>query len=1164
MAIDVQTLKYIIEFDAKMEGNVKTALTSLGIQTQKYKDIADRTTVASKSLAESLARLAGRAALTIPIWQALRQVYVTSLQAFSDSVKSFVDLDTALKNVKNELQDTKDVAGVLKQLSEAAQGLSLETGLDPSKIVETFRQFKTAGIDAEASFAGMNTAVRGSVATMGDSVETARLLADVYNQMGDRITEVSGTQDKFNFIMSTIATLMPTNVFTFKEFGDALKNFVGTAKAANLTLDQTFTLVAASATAMQRGARGGTQIASAFSQLSRKSQEVSEFLGKDITGIDQFTVFTEVLKKASEQINKGGGANSSILQQIEEIFGARGGKDVKALASDLDHFTTELERLGNLSPDERMAQFMERFATASEKVALQSDRVKQTVLGLGRTFIDKTIDGEQLAKALSNIVIQLEKFKPTVEGASLSLSALLKSIAFIVEKGGVSGLIGGVGSEFTGKDESKRVKEKGLSAGTSLLSPTNFFTALGLLDELADSKESLFIINKQNDALDKRLILAKKLKDLGKAPLQGFTDLPPDLQFKDRELERKNRGSTGPVITPLKAAGFSSEADTIADEVLKVRQDLFKNEGALTSQLLQQEELLKKQLGIQDNQIDKVKRHLELERALSEEKRLQGRIGNDSLKLFEIAQKFGVEQARKIGDVLAGNKDFTTFARQGGKDFNVFEQFFPELKLQKQAEEFFKGNVIKGFQPLQGGTRIPIQEEAIRKQTLPVFDIEANLMQRKAEVETGLIKKGIDANIVNLRAGTVKLNLSPKENDDISQNNLLTNSSKMAQDLSFDVKELSNVFRNFPNRLPEVGDLPQTEQSLKSKTPTTSKFEDRKLHLVIDNESPINGLIFQTKVIEKAFKEFPNRLDSIVGDTKSTTPAPAKPAIKDKAQLVNFVLQDEQKTDSNLVTNDTLKIINQNTRALNILSEKLDILNQSKGGVKSPTNDVERARDNIFTQDVLKKVIDSTNAVFKAKKPEDISKLTNAHLPVTEQQKFIDARARLSSVQGKEVFGGDITKSTVPVLDNTAIETLGLNTKALNFLGQRLGSDKFVQDTIDNSRTKQDSLFSPVTQVNQGIDVDLIDKNLRDSLFKFVSVIKEQPNFTNQDFTAQKTNQEQLKQDFTQTVQVTFNITSNNPDEVVDKIATDIQKKGSKTQKALSTTIFGVNGGGFV
>ena len=156
----------------------------------------------------------------------------------------------------------------------------------------------------------------------------------------------------------------------------------------------------------------------------------------------------------------------------------------------------------------------------------------------------------------------------------------------------------------------------------------------------------------------------------------------------------------------------------IAQSVVKHQLARMKLAGATASEILKAEGYLNKQLGIEEKIESRLDRQLALERAKTEEKRLQGKLGSDSIKLFEIAKEHGTDVAKKIGDVLAGNVDFSTFAKKGGKELDAFKDKFANLFKQKQAEAFFKGEKIPGeggfnfsTKRLSGGAGIDIQED---------------------------------------------------------------------------------------------------------------------------------------------------------------------------------------------------------------------------------------------------------------------------------------------------------------------------------------------------------------------------------------------------------------------------------------------------------------------
>src|SRR3990167_4636190 len=408
MAGNLNTTKYIVSIEGQGAEQFIRKMKDAAKSQEDLQASFRKTSTASGGLVDCFTKLTYRAAITIPVWLALRSAFMGTLRIFNDAADSIVKLDIALVDAKNELTGTSNLSSVMDNVKESAIALAKETGVAADVIVKSFRMFVTAGLDAQTSLAGMNTAVRGSVATMGDSVETARILADIYNVMGSRITEVSCAQEKMNFIMNTMATLMPTNVFTIQEMSESLKNFASVASSANLTLDQMMTLLAVSSTGMQRGGLGGTRLAQTFNLMLENIKEVQRLIG-DTSEMSQFDIIFKIIEKANEMMKSSpqGEAPSILLK----IFGARGTVEVKSLISMFEHFVSELARLKDLSPDARQAQFLERYGTAMEKIAKQADRFGQIRNDLMRSFFEGLSGGMDYASVLKNINDQLEKME---------------------------------------------------------------------------------------------------------------------------------------------------------------------------------------------------------------------------------------------------------------------------------------------------------------------------------------------------------------------------------------------------------------------------------------------------------------------------------------------------------------------------------------------------------------------------------------------------------------------------------------------------------------------------------------------------------------------------------------------------------------------------------
>jgi hypothetical protein len=172
---------------------------------------------------------------------------------------------------------------------------------------------------------------------------------------------------------------------------------------------------------------------------------------------------------------------------------------------------------------------------------------------------------------------------------------------------------------------------------------------------------------------------------------------------------------------------LDSEArQKFAQEIVKLRGEELKTQGALTSEIIRQQIEDEKRLNIQKTGLEYLTQQLQLEKAVNDEKKLQGKLGSDSLKLFEIAKSGpqGVQQAQEIGKLLQGDTSLSQFFNTASKGaIESFKKSWGDLLTNLQAEAFFKGENIPGLNLAPGvlsfgqrfsGSNIAIDEEAIR------------------------------------------------------------------------------------------------------------------------------------------------------------------------------------------------------------------------------------------------------------------------------------------------------------------------------------------------------------------------------------------------------------------------------------------------------------------
>ncbi|MHA1864863.1 MAG: phage tail tape measure protein [Candidatus Heimdallarchaeaceae archaeon] len=435
-----------------------TAIANLTKQTQNLNK-------AKQNLIANFAKLGARAVAVIPIWMALRNVYMELINVIREGVRHIVEFDKALARAEVVTRGVGgNVQGFMKGLREEIQQLALDTGRRVSEIAEAYYRFGTAGRNAIEAQEGMKIALKTSIAMMGDTVQTARAIADIYNVLGDRIEGATTVQEKMQMIGATMATLWRRNAFELGELIQGLKNFASTAANLNLTFDQTMTLLAVSHTLMQRAGTSGTQLTRVFLQMMKNIERVEVLLGRavNLETENAFDVFLEVLKAINTQFE---GASKK-ARVVADIFGIRGARNVQAFTKNIRLLISELERLQGMPLAERLKELNKLYQRQADTIDFQINRFRQLRRVIGETFVKEITGTEDYTKALQKINDFLEtKLIPTIKGLTLSIKGATAAITLFafgkhweVLKGKVA-LLGKIGLIAYGVYEIGRIKD---------------------------------------------------------------------------------------------------------------------------------------------------------------------------------------------------------------------------------------------------------------------------------------------------------------------------------------------------------------------------------------------------------------------------------------------------------------------------------------------------------------------------------------------------------------------------------------------------------------------------------------------------------------------------------------------------------------------------------
>lgn len=420
MSAEDKRIQFLITYvhDKKVAREVLQGLKDIGNQS-------DRTGM-------DLGKLAQRAALTIPIWLALRKAFLIVTESIRDSINNIRDLDQALARMSAVTQQVSDLPAFMSQLSDETKRLARDSGLSIEEVSKAYINFAETGMKGTEAQAGMNTAIRLSVGTFSDLAQTSRMLVDIYNLYGKTLPATMSAQEKMNYIAGISVVLWEKNTGKFEEYIATSQNFLGVAKAWNLDLKQTLTLITTIQNSAQRAGIAGSRLSAALTSLTRSKDIIGDFLGRDIEkNVDYFQLLSDIMTKLNSEISKG----KDVSDWVEKIFGEKAQKGVLGLTGVLEKFKSVYGEIKNLTLQEATMRLQEHYESQLNTLNAQLNRFKQIKDQMGAEFLKGffNIEAEDAISGLKKLNEYLSgDFMKTIKDIGAEVRNITASFALIM------------------------------------------------------------------------------------------------------------------------------------------------------------------------------------------------------------------------------------------------------------------------------------------------------------------------------------------------------------------------------------------------------------------------------------------------------------------------------------------------------------------------------------------------------------------------------------------------------------------------------------------------------------------------------------------------------------------------------------------------------------
>lgn len=674
-----------------------------------------------RTFGQNLATLAKRAALTIPLWFALRQGIGSVFRVMKQGLTDIIALDRALQKAKRNLQGTtENIARNFATLRTEVTKLSIETGRSTEEITNAFQKFATVGFDFETSLAGANFATKTAILLFGDGTATANAFARSMRVLADRSKDAKPISEQLGIVMAETVELWKTNAFEINEFTSALERFSPVAKTAGFSAGESAKIVATLGTAALRGSRGGRLLATSITRLVTKTDELAKSLGIKVNPeVDRtFDVFLKVLDALDKTRSSAGKISPAFEKITKSIFGLRSSQAIKGLIS----LNKELKK--NLAITGDVAKFNKEFEELNETLPQLVDRFRNLNKEIGKGFVLGLIGGKDFEDSLSRIIDLFAE----IQKRSVAIGKLLNfSAKFAVGN-----------RQATNKELSKAIDilfEDFINKlrGTEIFAAETFKRiSAGIQGQLSkiETQELIVDIKEENVKIPEDLVdtvnsaLKTRLEEFD-APL--VVDVQAEVSGVKINISQQNK-----LIEAL-----------IQDQLKRL-----KLEGATKSQILKIEDALRRQHSVNDDIVAQKTRQLDIERAITAEQKARISFSSESAKLAEIAKTEGLQTAVAINEVLDGTRDFNIFMKQGGDRAKILNEQFADFVKNQELLKFFEGK----------GVDIKIKELPDTRGLTPItkakvdFELtKASIGLKDATVENTVVARGLITAMEQLR-----------------------------------------------------------------------------------------------------------------------------------------------------------------------------------------------------------------------------------------------------------------------------------------------------------------------------------------------------------------------------------------------------------------------------
>ena len=337
--MDQKTLQYLIS--ARFDAHGAKEFVKWAEKMQKAGHMLEqqqkKTNTASAGLGKGIARLAGRALITIPIWMALRGIFTALTGAIKDGIKEWVELEKEMGRVSTVTRGTE---AQLNSLRDAIITFGAGSSRSFKETATAMYALGSAGLNVKEQLTGFNHIMNLAVGTFGNVEQAAKLVAGSYNVFGNSLDGAITSSAKMQHISDMLAYTYSTQQVELSEIANAMTYVASIGSLVNVSFDTLVTTIGTLNTGMLKGTKSGTALMNALIRVAQKGDKLAD-LGV-VFDPSKPLDFVDIVTQLSEKYGDTALSLTS-LKEIMDTFGRRGGRAIAQLIADFDRWKKDMD-----------------------------------------------------------------------------------------------------------------------------------------------------------------------------------------------------------------------------------------------------------------------------------------------------------------------------------------------------------------------------------------------------------------------------------------------------------------------------------------------------------------------------------------------------------------------------------------------------------------------------------------------------------------------------------------------------------------------------------------------------------------------------------------------------------------------------------------------------